>query len=50
MKDYEALLSSTGEGTPLELAKKFDIDLHAPEFWRHSIDVLVEKVDRFVKL
>ena len=50
VKDYEALLSSTGEGTPAELAQRFDIDIHGPEFWRHSIDVLGEKVDRYVKL
>ena len=50
VKDYEALLSSTGEANPAELAKRFDIDIRKPQFWRDSIDVLAQQIDRFVKL
>jgi pepF/M3 family oligoendopeptidase len=50
VKDYEALLASTGEAKPTELAERFDFDIHKPEFWRHSMDVVVERVDRYGKL
>ncbi|HUK27128.1 MAG TPA: M3 family oligoendopeptidase [Candidatus Acidoferrales bacterium] len=50
VKDYEALLSSTGEANPAELAERFDIDIRKPQFWRDSIDVLAQQIDRFVKL
>jgi len=50
VKDYEALLSSTGEATPAELAQRFDVDIHKPEFWRDSINVLAERIDRYGKL
>ena len=44
------MLSSTGERTPLELASKFDIDLHKPDFWRSSLKVIEEKVRRYTQL
>ena len=50
VKEYEALLSSTGEAAPAELAERFDIDIHKPQFWRESIGVLAQQVDRYAKL
>lgn len=50
VKDYEALLASTGEATPLELAARFDIDLHKPDFWRSSLKVIGEKIQRYTQL
>jgi oligoendopeptidase F len=50
VKDYEALLSSTGEATPADLAERFGIDIHKPEFWRDSIGVVAERIDRYTKL
>jgi pepF/M3 family oligoendopeptidase len=50
VKDYEFLLASTGEATPAELAKRFDIDLHTPDFWRSSLKVIGENVQRYEKL
>jgi pepF/M3 family oligoendopeptidase len=50
LKDYETLLTSTGEARPAELAKRFDIDLHRPEFWRSSINVIEENIQRYEKL
>jgi pepF/M3 family oligoendopeptidase len=50
VKDYESLLASTGEATPAELAKRFDIDLHTPDFWRSSLKVIGENVQRYEKL
>ncbi len=50
VKDYESLLASTGEATPLELAARFDIDLHKPDFWRSSLKVIGEKIQRYAQL
>jgi oligoendopeptidase F len=50
VKDYEALLSSTGEATPVELASRFGIDIRKPDFWRTSLDIIGEKVQRYTKL
>ncbi len=50
VKDYESLLASTGEATPLELAARFDIDLHKADFWRSSLKVIGEKVHRYTQL
>jgi oligoendopeptidase F len=50
VKDYESLLASTGEATPLELASRFDIDLHKADFWRSSLKVIGEKVHRYTQL
>ena len=50
VKDYEALLASTGEATPLELAERFDIDINKADFWRSSLKVIGEQVQRYSQL
>jgi len=50
VKDYEALLASTGETSPAELARRFEIDLKKPDFWRSSLKVIEENVQRYVGL
>lgn len=50
VKDYEALLSSTGEATPVDLAARFDINLRQQDFWRSSLKVIEEKIQRYVQL
>jgi len=50
VKDYEALLASTGEATPAELASRFGFDIRRPDFWRSSIRIIEEKVRRYVEL
>ncbi len=50
VKDYEALLASTGEATPMELAERFDIDIHTADFWRSSLKVIGEQVQRYLQL
>lgn len=48
--EYEELLASTGEGTAADLAARFDIDIRTPEFWRGSLNVIGERIDRYVTL
>ena len=50
LEDYDALLRSTGEGTAAELAARFDIDLKRPAFWQGSMQVIEERIDRYVAL
>ena len=50
VKDYETLLSRTGEGTPAELAAKFDIDIRKPDFWEGSLKVVEEQIQQYLKL
>ena len=44
---YDDLLSSTGMADAASLANRFGIDIQTPEFWRSSLDVIREDIDRF---
>jgi len=50
LEDYDELLRSTGEGTAADLAMRFGIDLRDRAFWEASIDIIRERIDRFVAL
>ena len=50
VKDYEALLASTGEAKPVDLAARFGIDLHKPDFWRGSLKMIGENIDKYSHL
>lgn len=47
---YDDLLSATGMANAADLAARFDIDTRTPAFWRSSLDVIREDIDRFVAL
>ncbi len=49
-QDYDDLLSSTGLADAGTLAARFGIDLHAPDFWRGSLDIIRQDIDRFEAL
>jgi len=48
--DYESLLRNTGMGNAVDLAARFDIDLHSPAFWKSSMDVIEGRVERYLEL
>ena len=50
VKDYEALLASTGDARPAELASRFGFDIRKPDFWRNSIRIVEGKVRRYLEL
>lgn len=50
VSDYESLLASTGEGTPVELASRFAIDIRKPDFWRDSLKIIERRIDQYVAL
>lgn len=47
---YEALLASTGEGTAADLAARFGIDIRDKAFWKGSLDLIGERIERYVSL
>jgi pepF/M3 family oligoendopeptidase len=47
---YDALLASTGRANAADLAARFDIDLRDRGFWRSSLDVIRDDIDRLEKL
>ncbi len=48
--EYRALLASTGEARPAELAARFGIDLRQPAFWEASLALVERRVQRFIEL
>ena len=49
-RQYDDLLSSTGLDDAASLAAQFGIDIQSPEFWRSSLDVIRQDIDRFESL
>jgi len=47
---YDGLLAGTGLADAAELAASFDIDIRDPAFWRSSLAVAEERVDRYAAL
>jgi pepF/M3 family oligoendopeptidase len=50
LADYKALLASTGEASPVDLAARFGIDLRAPAFWEGSLAVIGKRIERYEQL
>lgn len=49
-KGYNELLSSTGLADAATLAARFGIDVRTPDFWRSSLAIIKEDIDRFEQL
>jgi oligoendopeptidase F len=47
---YDALLASTGQANAADLAERFEIDLRNREFWRSSLAVIRDDIDRLEEL
>lgn len=47
---YDDLLSSTGMADAASLAARFHIDIRTPDFWRSSLSVIAQDVDRYESL
>lgn len=47
---YDDLLSSTGLADAATLAGRFGIDLRTPDFWRASLTIIRDDIDRFAAL
>lgn len=47
---YDDLLSSTGLDDAAGLAARFGFDIRTPEFWRGSLDIIRQDIDKFEAL
>lgn len=47
---YDDLLSSTGMANATDLTKRFGIDIQSVDFWRSSLDVIRDDINRFEQL
>ncbi|HLY30898.1 MAG TPA: M3 family oligoendopeptidase, partial [Ktedonobacterales bacterium] len=47
---YDDLLASTGQADTATLAARFGFDLHTPDFWRGSLDLVRADIAQFVAL
>jgi len=50
VEDYKKLLASTGEETPVKLAKRFGIDITRRKFWDDSLAIIGKRVERYSEL
>jgi pepF/M3 family oligoendopeptidase len=48
--EYRALLASTGEARPADLAARFGLDLRTPAFWEKSLGVIEARIERYLEL
>jgi oligoendopeptidase F len=49
-RNYDDLLSSTGMDVAATLAARFGIDVRTPDFWRASLEIIKQDIDRFDRL
>lgn len=47
---YQQLLRSTGEELAAPLARRFGIDITRPDFWRGSLQLVAEQIERYEAL
>ena len=50
IKDYEKLLSITGKNKLEDVAKVMGIDIHNIEFWRSSLKLIEDNIEKFINL
>lgn len=50
VKEYDELLNSTGKNNIKDVALRMDIDVHNPEFFRNSLRLVEENINKFIEL
>lgn len=50
ISQYRELLGSTGLANAADLAARFEIDIRSKEFWQGSIDIISNRVDRYLEI
>ena len=48
--DYDKLLSVTGKNKIADVTAMMGIDIHSVDFWRSSLDIIKEDIEKFIKL
>jgi pepF/M3 family oligoendopeptidase len=50
VNDYNTLLSATGKNNLVQVAKMMDVDIHSINFWRSSLNLICEDIEKFVNM
>lgn len=50
VKEYDKLLSVTGKNSIVEVASMMNIDLHSKDFWRNSLKLIQDDIEKFISL
>jgi len=50
VSDYDNLLSATGKNNLVEVAKMMDVDIHSIDFWRSSLNLIMQDIEKFVNM
>lgn len=48
VKEYDNMLSATGENNLEDVAKIMGIDIHSKEFWIKSLEIIEKEVEKFI--
>jgi pepF/M3 family oligoendopeptidase len=48
LPEYDQLLRSTGEATPIDLAGRFGIDITQQAFWEGSLAIVEERIEQYL--
>lgn len=48
--DYEKLLAVTGKNKIADITKLVGIDIHNKDFWRNSLKIIEDDIEKFIKL
>ncbi len=48
--EYDKLLQATGKNNIADVAKMVDIDIHSIDFWRNSLQLIKQDIDKFMDL
>lgn len=50
VEEYDKLLSATGQNNVVDVAKMMGIDIKSIDFWRSSLKLIIEDIEKFIEL
>lgn len=50
VKNYDNLLATTGKSNLVDVAKMVDVDIHSIDFWRSSLKIIENDIEKFLNL
>ena len=50
LQKYDNLLSVTGKNNLVDIAKLVGVDIRSSEFWRNSLEIIKNDIDKFIEL
>lgn len=50
VEDYDKLLAVTGKSKIADVTALMGIDIHSVDFWRNSLNIIKEDIEKFIQL